>query len=253
MFRFFKVSCILFTSTFVFLFLQSTFSTAGNHGEIISVTTLDNYEGKGEIPENWKVIEHKGRYNINVEADKDIGYVFHLKSSGIANTGIGKWFDLNIREFHYLRWKWKVIEIPDGYPVTSISKWKPWNHDQAAQVYVIFSSEENPEEILFEDLLKNSNKLGYIWASHSAKKNSIVKQPWQSTWYVIARSGSKDISKWCEEEHDVYKDYKRTFGEGPPKVIGVAIMIDTDGTKDKDGIKNGTAESFIGDIYFSKN
>jgi hypothetical protein len=54
-----------------------------------------------------------------------------------------------------------------------------------------------------------------------------------------------DRKKWFKR-YKVCKDYKRTFKEETSKIIGLVIMIDTDGTK------NGYAESFIGNIFFKK-
>ena len=43
----------------------------------------------------------------------------------------------------------------------------------------------------------------------------------------------------------IYEDYKKAFGENPPKISGVAIMTDTDNTKE-------SAIAYFGDIIFKK-
>ncbi|HNP30842.1 MAG TPA: DUF3047 domain-containing protein, partial [Nitrospirales bacterium] len=42
-----------------------------------------------------------------------------------------------------------------------------------------------------------------------------------------------------------YEDYKKAFGEDPPNISGVAIMTDTDNTKE-------SAIAYFGDIVFKK-
>ncbi|HWQ95684.1 MAG TPA: DUF3047 domain-containing protein, partial [Gammaproteobacteria bacterium] len=42
----------------------------------------------------------------------------------------------------------------------------------------------------------------------------------------------------------VYEDYKKTFGEEPPMISGIAIMTDTDNTGE-------AATAYYGDIIFT--
>jgi hypothetical protein len=51
---------------------------------------------------------------------------------------------------------------------------------------------------------------------------------------------------WVDEERNIYEDYKKAFGEEPPMINGVAIMSDTDNTKEQ-------ATAYYGDIVFQKS
>jgi hypothetical protein len=51
------------------------------------------------------------------------------------------------------------------------------------------------------------------------------------------------VGKWVDEERNLYEDYKKAFGSEPPMVSGVAIMTDTDNTKD-------SVIAYYGDIVF---
>jgi hypothetical protein len=62
---------------------------------------------------------------------------------------------------------------------------------------------------------------------------------------VVVRSGPQSVGTWVEEERNVYDDYKQAFGEEPPMIKGVAIMTDTDDTKE-------SATAYYGDIVFGK-
>lgn len=63
---------------------------------------------------------------------------------------------------------------------------------------------------------------------------------------VVVRSGPQSVGAWVEEERNVYDDYRKAFGEEPPMVKGVAIMTDTDNTKE-------SATAYYGDnIVFEK-
>ena len=62
---------------------------------------------------------------------------------------------------------------------------------------------------------------------------------------IVVQSGAQRIGSWVEEERNVYQDYKLAFGEQPPAINGVAIMTDTDNTKER-------AVAYYGDIVFAR-
>ncbi|MDE3050519.1 MAG: DUF3047 domain-containing protein, partial [Nitrospirota bacterium] len=63
---------------------------------------------------------------------------------------------------------------------------------------------------------------------------------------IVVESGPQKVGAWVDEERNIYEDYKRAFGEEPPMINGVAIMTDTDNTKD-------VATAYYGDIVFQKS
>ncbi len=60
---------------------------------------------------------------------------------------------------------------------------------------------------------------------------------------VVVESGPSQIGLWIDESRNIYDDYKRAFGEEPPMINGIAIMSDTDNTKER-------AIAYYGDIVF---
>ena len=60
---------------------------------------------------------------------------------------------------------------------------------------------------------------------------------------IVVQSGPQRVGSWVEEERNVYEDYQLAFGEEPPAISGVAIMSDTDNTKER-------AVAYYGDIVF---
>ena len=62
---------------------------------------------------------------------------------------------------------------------------------------------------------------------------------------IVTQSGGEKLNQWVTEEHNVFEDYKKAFGEEPPKISGVAIMTDTDNTQE-------SAVAYFGDIVFKK-
>lgn len=180
-------------------------------------------------PRGWKVKEWKGKADISV-VKTPFGNAVHLKSAN-TSSAIYREMAFDIKEYPVLNWRWKVTKIPKGADVRKRSA-----DDQAAQVYVVFP--RFPESI-------NSRLVGYIWDSSAPAGQLFHSTKSKNTKYVVMKSGPSELGEWFQEKRNVYEDYKALFKEEPPKAGSVSIMIDSDDT-------DSSAESFIGDIYFSK-
>ena len=87
--------------------------------------------------------------------------------------------------------------------------------------------------------------LNYIWDT-KAPIGTIVENAYTNfAQMVVVESGEEKVGLWVSEERNVYEDYKQAFGEEPPLMNGVAIMTDTDNTKER-------ATAYYGDIQFAK-
>jgi len=87
--------------------------------------------------------------------------------------------------------------------------------------------------------------LNYIWAS-KAPVGTVVPDPYTDrSILIVVESGSKNLNKWVEEVRNVSEDYIKAFGTEPPPISGIAIMADSDNTKE-------STVSFFGDIVFRK-
>jgi hypothetical protein len=65
------------------------------------------------------------------------------------------------------------------------------------------------------------------------------------TMMFALQSGEAGARQWVTERRNVFEDYRRAFGEEPPRISGVGIMTDTDNTGE-------TATAWYGDIMFLK-
>lgn len=135
-----------------------------------------------------------------------------------AASGLVHKVSADLKLYPYLTFSWKVEHTLKREDVTHKS-----GNDFAARVYVIFPSA----------LFWRTKAINYVWAAKMPKESE-VKSPHASNSAILAvESGDEKVGTWVFEERNVYEDYKRIFGEEPPPVGGVAIMTDTDDTKDE--------------------
>lgn len=72
--------------------------------------------------------------------------------------------------------------------------------------------------------------LMYVWCNQRAV-GSVINNPRTSRIRkLVVESGYAQVDKWLDYERDVRADFRAVFGEEPGRLIGVAIMTDTDNT-----------------------
>ena len=62
---------------------------------------------------------------------------------------------------------------------------------------------------------------------------------------IVLESGEDALNTWITEERNIFNDYINAFGVKPPMISGIAIMTDSDDTKE-------SATAFYGDIMFKQ-
>lgn len=178
-------------------------SKMGKNDSTIS-STLDLF------PNEWKYRDKKAlsTYGIVKENDK-----FMLKARSL-NSGIQilKKFKVDLKNYPVLNWKWRVIKFPSEDKITDRNK-----GDNGASVYAIFSG------------FLSRTALKYTWSNYYSKSTFIDKGPRMKV--LVLRDKSDPKSTWTEESRNIYDDYLKLFGKEPPKMIGIALMTDSDNTE----------------------
>ena len=87
--------------------------------------------------------------------------------------------------------------------------------------------------------------INYIWESNSPIGTMVPNPYTDRVSMFVTQSGSAKLNPWVSEERNIYEDYKNAFGEDPPNISGVAIMTDTDNTKQ-------SAVAYFRDSVFKK-
>ena len=182
------------------------------------------------VPAGWALREFAGRATVElVRADAE--FALRLRS---VHTSFALHRDVivDLREFPFLGWTWKVRHLPGAGDVRQRA-----TDDQAAQVYVIFPRWPSP--------LTASDVIGYVWDSRAPVGTRVVSPTAGNVRIVVVDSGGAGLDVWRRHERNVAEDYAILFGRRPPRVGQVAVMIDTNDTR-------GDAEAWFGDLVFSR-
>jgi len=173
----------------------------------------------------WKDELFKGKTNYALI--KEEGKTVLKAHSVKAASGLIKKVKLDTKSYPILAWAWKVDHSLKREDVSQKS-----GDDFAARVYVVF-----PRTFFWQ-----TRAINYVWADKMPKGSS-VPSPYTSKAIIVAvESGDEKAGQWVNEERNYYEDYRKLFGEEPPKLGAVAIMSDTDDTQDE-------ATAYFGDIF----
>ena len=219
--------------------------------DVIEVAKFSASEEGGMFPPGWepltfaKIKKHTEYAIVKNEKTSVVKAISHGSSSGLIRN-----ISIDLKEFPIVEWRWKVENVLEKGDVS-----RKEGDDYPARLYITFEY-DSAKVGLFEKAKYEAAKLvygqyppgttiNYIWESKSPV-GTIVPNPYTDrVRMIVTQSGSEKLNQWVTEEHNLYEDYQHAFGGEPPKISGLAIMTDTDNTKE-------STVAYYGDIVFKK-
>ena len=218
------------------------------HPALLQVAAFSTSEPGPVLPEGWKPLTFKKipkQTSYQLVKDGEVSVV--KATSEAAASGLTKEVRIDPRDYPIVRWRWKV----DGLLKKSDVNRKEGD-DYPARLYITF--EYDPDKVGLSKKLKYKagrvifgdipiGALNYIWETHTPIGTIIENAYTDFAQMIVVESGPEKVGTWVDEERNIYEDYKKAFGEEPPMINGVAIMSDTDNTKER-------VTAYYGDIVF---
>lgn len=202
------------------------------------------------LPDGWKPLTFpKVPKHTAYALVKDGNTVVVKAVSNASASGITKEVRINPKEYPVVRWRWKVENLLKTADVATKE-----GDDYPARLYITF--EYDPDKVSFgKKAMYHAGKLifgdipiaaiNYIWDAKAPQGLFVDNAYTDFAKMIVVRSGPDGIGTWMEEERNIYGDYRKAFDGEPSLINGVAIMSDTDNTKE-------SAVAYFGDIVFLK-
>ncbi len=217
---------------------------------MLEVGKFSANEPRASLPNGWKPLTFKKIPKLTTyELVKDGAQVVVKAVSDSSASGLTKEVRIDPKEFPIVQWRWKVENLLQKSDAT-----RKDGDDYPARLYITF--EYDPDKVSFGKKLKYKagqalfgdipiGAINYVW-ERQAPIGAIIDNAYTNfVKMVVVESGSQRLGAWIEESRNIYEDYRKAFGEEPPIINGVAIMTDTDNTKER-------AVAYYGDIVFEK-
>jgi hypothetical protein len=87
--------------------------------------------------------------------------------------------------------------------------------------------------------------LMYVWCNQRPVGTVIVHPRSSRIRAIVVESGPARLGQWTAYNRDIRADYERAFGEPPAKLTGVALMTDSDNTRQQ-------AKAWYGPLSFDQ-
>ena len=216
----------------------------------LAVATFSSSQPGSGLPQGWKPLTFKKvpkqtRYQLV----KDGQTVVVKAISEASASGLIKQVSIDPKQYPIIRWRWKVDNLLKYSDVRRKDA-----DDYPARLYITFAYD--PDKLSLAKKMKYQagrmmfgdipiGAINYIWDTRAPIGTMVENAYTDFAQMIVVESGPQKVGTWVDEERNIYEDYKKAFHEEPPMINGVAIMSDTDDTKER-------VTAYYGDISFAK-
>lgn len=178
-----------------------------NHSEEF----LQNYLYRVVNSDDNKFLRYKGKFAKHI-------------SLPLVNEDRDDIYDINIYKTPILSWKFRAHKLPENANEDDDDR-----NDTVASIYVAF---DMGRVALFKKVPKT---IRYTWSS-TLEKGTELSKFFGNQKIVVVESGPEKKGQWVTFHRNIVEDYKRLFGDKPPKTP-LAILILSDGNSTDSWVK----------------
>ena len=207
---------------------------------ILLLLTISFLNAKVLLKEDFNTLENWDALNfekIKEHSTYEVKDSILVAKSNASASGLKFKKTYDIYKFPILKFRWKVDNVYKKGDATSKK-----GDDYPIRVYIMF--QYNPEKASFFDSVKYElaksfygeypphSALNYIWANKKQSQTIITSAYTDKAKMIVTDSGALHVKQWREHSVNILEDYKKAFGENPPTNVSLAIMSDSDNTKE---------------------
>lgn len=222
----------------------------GGQADSITIGAFSKLAPAQKFPDNWKAltfpkIKRHTSYALVIDDHRTVVQAV----SDASASGLIRYYKGSAEQYPWLAWQWKIDHVLKKGDVHAKK-----GDDYPARIYVAF--EYTPEGLSWWQRMRYKaanlaaggklpgSAINYIWAN-KAPPGTIVSNPFaDQTKMIVLQSGNAMAGRWISEKRNLVADYQAAFGRKPPRIMGIAIMTDTDNTGE-------STRAYYGDIRLS--
>lgn len=189
----------------------------------------------GQVPPGWEVwnipTKRKTDYrSVSVDGKRAIQATSNSSASGLATK-----VNIDLKKTPILQWSWRVNNLIEGADNTD-----RYNEDSPVRIVLAFEGDKSGLPLKDQMFIERAQLFGrrdfpyatlmYIWENKQPVESIITSAHTGRIRKIVVASGSDGLNKWNSFKRNVVDDYKRAYGKEPGKLVGVALLSDTDNT-----------------------
>lgn len=229
--------------------LGAAILTPAQSAETLEVTAFSSSSPGATLPDGWQPLAFpRIERHTDYALVEDEGSVVLKAVSDASASGLTRAVSIDPRQYPVIQWRWKVGNVLRKGDVT-----RKDGDDYPARIYITFAFD--PDKAGYLERLQQAaarlvygeavpyRAISYIWGSNSRAGTMVANAYTDRVMMFVVRSGEESLQQWVTQRRNVDADYRRAFGEEPTAISAVAIMTDTDNTRE-------SAVAWYGDIAF---
>lgn len=176
----------------------------------------------------WETENFAGKTSyevINIDNQPAIKASAEQSASGLVRK-----MKIDLTQTPYMNWSWKVDNV-----LRDVNETQKGGDDYAARVYIVISG-----GVFFW----RTRAISYAWSSQQPKESHWPNAFTDRAVMVAVESGPELSGQWVTEKRNILEDIKRLLGIDKTEIDAIAIMTDTDNSKQ-------SATAYYGNIYFT--
>ncbi len=205
-------------------------------GERMNQEVMGTSASSSALAPGWEpYIIHRTKRNTQYTTDRRLGVASVKAQSKASASGWAARVDIDPQDKPILQWQWKVAAL-----IPSADNTERATEDSPVRIVLAFAGDKSTlpfkDQAFFERAKLIAGRdlpyatLMYIWENKAPVDTIIPNAHSGRIQKIVAESGQAGVGQWRKLERDIVKDYQAAFGTMPGKLIGVAILTDTDNT-----------------------
>ena len=205
--------------------LCSVLFAAISHADTVPVSL---FEKEGLAAWKQKSFIANTQYSL-VESNggKALKAISHASASGLF-----KKIRIDLEKTPWLNWSWRIENTLNGPDERTKA-----GDDYPARVYIIVDG-----GVFFW----STKVLSFVWSSNQAKGSYWPNAYTKKTQMIAVQSGTQKLGQWVTEKRNIQVEFQNHFGEHIRYIDAVALMSDTDNTKQ-------TVTAYYQKLFFSSD
>jgi Protein of unknown function (DUF3047) len=214
----------------------STFSTSGIDAEVIPnhIPALTKTDGAGIAPQ-WKQVTIPLKRKTDYRIVKHQGRSAVRASAMSSASGIEAKLSVDLSQKSNIAFSWYADALIVGADNTE-------RHTEDSPLRIVLSFEGDKDTLSAKDQRFHDRAklitgrelpyatLMYIWENRKPIDSVIINHHTSTIRKMVIASGDKDLKKWKSFKRNITDDYLKAFGKKPGRLVGIALMSDTDNT-----------------------
>lgn len=192
----------------------------------------------GDMPAGWEPwILHPSKRKTRYEARGRNGDTVISAHADSAASGLARRVNLNPAATPWIEWRWRVDALVPGADNTD-----RYAEDSPVRIVLAFDGDRRKlplrDQLFFEQakLVSGGQEmpyatLMYIWENRQPVDSVITNPNTARVRKIVVSSGESGVGSWQRYRRNFVEDYRRAFGTEPGRLIGIAILTDTDNTR----------------------